>query len=334
MLADWLRRVTDHAFAPVSVRAFLFAVLCVAVATLLRYALGLIEPDLVPFALYFPAVLAVALAAGPPAAIFSIVLSIFAVAWLTGLPGPTTRLELLNGSLFALSCGLIILVAESYRQLLARYRAQERQKNLMVRELDHRGKNTFSVVEAIVSQTLAHDPDTAKVITGRIRAVSSTNDIISHADNLEPDLRTLIRAKFEPFGNFRANLSGGEVRLTADAARNLSLVFHELVTNAIKHGALAQPGGRVDISWSTPASELIIDWIERGGPVTSPPAQRGFGTRLVVGCMKSLGGRADANFAPQGLECRLRIPYDRASGSQRAASGQKSAINGTPASTT
>ena len=114
----------------------------------------------------------------------------------------------------------------------------------MVRELDHRGKNTFAVVESIVMQTLAHDPDTAKVITGRIRAVSSTNDIISHAANLQPDLHTLIRAKFKPFGEFRASLKGGDIKLPADAARNLSLVFHELVTNAIKHGALSRPEGR------------------------------------------------------------------------------------------
>ena len=93
----------------------------------------------------------------------------------------------------------IIVIAEAYRQLVARFQFQEKQRNLMVRGLDHRGKNTFAVVKSIVLQTLAHDPETAKIITGRIRAVSSTNDIISHAANLQPDLRTLIRAKFERF---------------------------------------------------------------------------------------------------------------------------------------
>jgi two-component sensor histidine kinase len=228
----------------------------------------------------------------------------------------------------------MIVVAEAYRQLVARYQAQEKQKNLMLRELEHRSKNTFSVVEAIVSQTLAQDPATAGVITGRIRAVSSTNDIISHAADLQLDLRTLIRAKFQPFGDFRANLAGGEVKLPPDAARNLSLVFHELVTNAIKHGALSRPDGRIDISWRSNDTTLTIDWIERGGPAASPPAQRGFGTRLVVGCVKSLGGRVDADFPPSGLECRLQIPHDGASAPQRAASGQTSAISGTPASTT
>lgn len=334
MLADWLRQMTDRAFAPYSVGAFAFAVVCVAVATAIRYALDFIDPDLVPFAAHFPAVLVVALVAGAPAALLATLLSMLSVLALFGPPGPVTRIEILNGAFFAVSCLLIIVVAEGYRQLVERYRSQEKQKNLMVRELEHRGKNTFSVVEAIVLQTLAHDPDTANVITGRIRAVSSTNDIISHAADLQPDLRTLIRAKFEPFGDFRASLSGGEVKLPADAARNLSLVFHELVTNAIKHGALSRPEGRILISWGADGETLTINWIERGGPPAAPPEQRGFGTRLVVGCMKSLGGRVDADFAAEGLECRLQIPYGRMSGTQRVASGQNSAISGTPASTT
>jgi two-component sensor histidine kinase len=334
MLADWLRHTTDRAFAPYSAGAFVFAVLCVTAATAIRYGLGFVDPDLVPFAAHFPAVLLVALLAGTPAAIFAMLLSVLAVAALFGAVGPTTRLEVLNSIFFALSCLLLILVAEAYRQLVSRYRAQEKHKNLMVRELDHRGKNTFSVVEAIVLQTLAHDPATAAVITGRIRAVSSTNDIISHAANLQPDLRTLIRAKFEPFGDFRATITGREVNLPADAARNLSLVFHELVTNAIKHGALSRPEGRIEISWKTDDTALTIDWVERGGPETSPPAQRGFGTRLVVGCMKSLGGRVDAEFPSTGLECRLTIPRDRMASDQPATSGQNTAISGTPASTT
>jgi two-component sensor histidine kinase len=333
MLADWLRQMIDRAFAPTSAGAFLFAGICVAAATALRYGLGNINPDIVPYATYFPAVLMVALFAGVPAAIAATALSVLAAGWLFG-PGAITSLELLNSGLFAIACALMIVIAEAYRQLVARFQFQEKQRSLMVRELDHRGKNTFAVVESIVLQTLAHDPETAKIITGRIRAVSSTNDIISHAANLQPDLRTLIRAKFKPFGDFRASLNGGDVQLPADAARNLSLVFHELVTNAIKHGALSRPEGRIEISWSSDDTELTIDWVERGGPHTSPPEQRGFGTRLVVGCMKSLGGKVEAEFPPEGLECRLQIPHDRTSAGQRATSGQNSAISGTPASMT
>lgn len=317
MLADCLRRITDHAFAPYSISAFAFAVGCVALATGLRYMLGWIDPGILPFVAHFPAVMIVALVAGTPAAIVATLLSIVTASTLFLPQGG--QLAALNSGFFAVSCILIILISEAYRQLVARYRREQRQKNLMLRELEHRGKNMRSVVEAIVFQTLPDDPRAAETITGRIRAVSSTNDIISHAANLEPDLRTLIYSKFEPFGPFRASLDGSEITLPADSARNLSLVFHELVTNAIKHGALSREEGRVDISWRMTGGNLNITWAERDGPEISPPAERGFGSRLVIGCMKSLGGSVVADFPPSGLVCVISLPHKAATAETAAA---------------
>jgi two-component sensor histidine kinase len=316
MIADWLRRLTGWRLPPYSWQAFAFAAACVAAAVGLRYAIGLLNPGVLTFASYYPAVLVVALIAGTPAGAFSILLSILSADFLFGPEERDWTLDILNYGFFALVCAFIVAVAHAYRRAVANYQAEERQKNLMLRELDHRSKNTFQVVESIVVQTLHDDKAKADVITGRIRAVSSTNDIISHAANLQPDLRTLIRAKFEPFGQFRANLDGADVRLPPDVARNLSLVFHELVTNAIKHGALSRPEGRVEIGWASDADGgFTVQWTERGGPTVSPPEQRGFGTRLVVGCMRSLGGRADAEFPPEGLICTLKIPPGSANGS-------------------
>jgi two-component sensor histidine kinase len=313
MIAEWVRRFTQWRLAPYSWKAVAFAIAAVAAASALRYAAGLIQPEVLTYASYYPAILVAALIAGTPAAILATLLAVFAGGWMFGQDERDWTLDTVNYAFFFLSSGLIILIAHAYRRLVANYQAQEREKNLMLRELEHRGKNTFSVVEAIVIQTLHDDKAKADVINGRIRAVSSTNDIISHAANLQPDLRTLIRAKFEPFGQFRANLDGDNVRLPADVARNLSLVFHELVTNAIKHGALSRPEGRIDIMWRSDASGLTVTWTERNGPPASPPEQRGIGTRLVVGCVKSLGGRVDAEFPPEGLTCTIRLPADTGS---------------------
>lgn len=310
MLAEWLRRITEHAFAPFSVKAFAFALGCIVVATSVRYALGWINPGVLPLAAYFPAVLVVALLAGAPAAIAATLLSVV-LAFFLFIPG-RGALVALNGVFFALTCILIIVIAEAYRQLLARYRKQERIGRLMLRELEHRGKNMRSVVEAIVTQSLPEDAEAAKVITGRIRAVSSINDLISHATNLEPDLRALISTKFEPLGLTRAKLDGSEIALQPDAARNLSLVFHELVTNAIKHGALSGETGSVDVSWRRDRNTLTITWAERNGPEISPPKQHGFGSRLVVGCVKSLGGIVEVDFPPSGFVCVISIPYEKA----------------------
>ncbi|MET0279217.1 MAG: HWE histidine kinase domain-containing protein [Pseudorhodoplanes sp.] len=315
MIADSVRRLTGWRLRPYSWRAFALSAACVAVAVGARIAIGLINPSALTFASYFPAVLIAALVGGMPAGIFAIVLSILSADWLFVRSDRDWPLDILNYAFFVLVCAFIIGIAHAYRRAVANYQAEERQKNLMLRELEHRGKNTFSVVESIVIQTLHDDKEKANVIVGRIRAVSSTNDIISHAADLQPDLRTLIRAKFEPFGQFRANLDGSDVRLPSDVARNLSLVFHELVTNAIKHGALSRSEGRVEIGWrKDPDGGLTLQWTERGGPPASPPEQRGFGTRLVVGCMRNLGGRVDAEFPPEGMICTLKIPPGRTGG--------------------
>ncbi len=312
MIIEQIRQVVERAVEPYSARAFVIALVCVAAATILRVAIGLFGPDILAYASYFPAVMVAALVAGVPAAVLVTILSIVMVLLFFAPAERDWAMDAVNALFFAISGGLIILIAEAYRRLLETYRAQERERSLMLRELDHRGKNTFAVVEAIVTQTLHDDKARAEIITGRIRAVSSTNDIISQAADLQPDLRTLIQAKFAPFGDYRASLTGDNVRLDADAARNLSLVFHELVTNAIKHGALSQPAGRIEIAWERAGQDLTIRWTERGGPQTSAPDQRGFGTRLVSGCVRNLGGRVEAEFPPEGLICTITIPHGKA----------------------
>jgi two-component sensor histidine kinase len=95
------------------------------------------------------------------------------------------------------------------------------------------------------------------------------------------------------------------------------MAFHELATNAAKHGALSTPGGRVRLSWrhagdgsdgSRRTHEVL--WEESGGPpISGPPQQRGFGTRLLEsGLTTQIGGRVSIDFAATGLRCRIRVP--------------------------
>ena len=97
------------------------------------------------------------------------------------------------------------------------------------------------------------------------------------------------------------------------AAVALHMAFHELAANALRHGALSAPSGRVEVVWSVAPGEpgeLEIRWRERGGPpVQAPPARAGFGTRLLErGVPQQLGGRARLDFAPEGVEFDLRLP--------------------------
>jgi two-component sensor histidine kinase len=85
----------------------------------------------------------------------------------------------------------------------------------------------------------------------------------------------------------------------------LALAFHELVTNAAKHGALSKPGGRVLISWKAADGVVRLEWREEGGPLVRPPTAHGFGSRIVVQSLKSLGGSIAPTFAPDGLHCSI-----------------------------
>jgi two-component sensor histidine kinase len=99
------------------------------------------------------------------------------------------------------------------------------------------------------------------------------------------------------------------VTLTAAQVQALALVLHELATNAVKHGALSVPGGRVRVAWEVEETEgarrLRLRWEERGGPRVRQPATRGFGTDLIKAAVGGLDGGAELTFAPRGLEAEI-----------------------------
>ena len=96
----------------------------------------------------------------------------------------------------------------------------------------------------------------------------------------------------------------------------LAMALHELATNALKHGALSAPGGRVAVACRTDpdGGANLVEWVERGGPlVAGPPGRSGFGLRLLGrGLASQTGMAADLRFEPDGLRCTLRLPPARA----------------------
>jgi two-component system CheB/CheR fusion protein len=103
--------------------------------------------------------------------------------------------------------------------------------------------------------------------------------------------------------------------LRSKTAVSLGMVLHELATNAIKYGALSQPGGRVDVSWhvaDADPSQLIFEWREKGGPRVSPPQRKGFGTELLERTMAfELKGKTTMTFNGAGFHCTIVIPLSR-----------------------
>ncbi|GGC66302.1 hypothetical protein GCM10011504_50330 [Siccirubricoccus deserti] len=116
----------------------------------------------------------------------------------------------------------------------------------------------------------------------------------------------------------RVAADGPPVRLAPNTTVTLNLALHELATNAAKYGALSAPGGRVEVAWTLeragkrgapPLVEIV--WRERGGPPVWPPEHRGFGSPLLErGLTRECGGEVRLDFAPEGVECRIRLPLN------------------------
>ena len=104
-------------------------------------------------------------------------------------------------------------------------------------------------------------------------------------------------------------LRGAEVQLQPATAQTVALALHELVTNSAKYGALSTLTGRLSVSWAIASGLLDVVWTETGGPAVEKPISRGFGTRSVIASIESqLGGKAEFDWRPEGLVCRLSVP--------------------------
>ncbi|HEX4407852.1 MAG TPA: HWE histidine kinase domain-containing protein [Xanthobacteraceae bacterium] len=295
---------------PFSFAALLLVVVCLAAATLLRLGFGLIGVN-VPFGTYYPAVLIAALIAGWPAGA-GIIIGAVIIAWWAFIPplfefSPLTRTQVANFGLFVFSSGCVVGLAQWHRDVVRRLRRHDYERDLLVQELQHRGRNTYAVVESIVRNTLVNDRASADAIAGRVRAVSSANDLVNQSNTKTVGLRALLTLEFAPNAEERLLMSGPDVIVSSDAARKLGLVFHELTTNAMKHGALAKPDGRVSVSCEANGDKISLGWKEEGGPPVLPPARQGFGTVIVTQSIKSLGGDIVFAFEPSGLQCTMHF---------------------------
>ena len=189
---------------------------------------------------------------------------------------------------------------------------------LRMLELSHRTKNILSIVQALVHQTLREDrpmDDARRTLGNRLVAMGNAVDTLLQTAWQPADLEEIVRAGLIHHASFegRVRISGPPVEVGAGAAMSLSLVLHELESNAIKYGALSNHKGVVDLHWEVDAAQqpatVRIEWQEKGGPPVSPPARQGFGTRLIgSGIARRLGGTADCRFDPEGFRWSLSAP--------------------------
>jgi PAS domain S-box-containing protein len=196
-------------------------------------------------------------------------------------------------------------------------RAQEHQK-LLLAELSHRVKNTLAVVVSIANQTLSRSTslsDFGQSFRGRIQALAAAHSLLTAVEWQAAELKALVEQALEPYRSrdgANIEIQGDRVLLQPNAALTLSLVLHELTTNAAKYGALQKSGGRVAVDWMVAAEggqKLHLRWNESGGPPVRPPARRGFGINLIERSVAyELDGQATLDYRSEGLSCEIDVP--------------------------
>ena len=184
----------------------------------------------------------------------------------------------------------------------------EQRQTLLNHELSHRLKNTLALVQAIASQTLRGiaDKDAVRAFELRVDALSRAHDVLLQQSWAAANMHDIMTGVLGMHGNLdRIDLEGPTVNVGSKAALSLSLLFHELATNAIKYGALSVPGGRVAITWRKQDQRLILTWDEKGGPPALPPTRIGLGSRLVNMGLVGTGG-VNKSYAASGFRVEFK----------------------------
>lgn len=309
---DWLSNKTQRPW-----QAVILGVALGGVATAARLAIHGPLGSGLPFITYFPALIVAAALGG-----FTGGLSCLAVATIAAIAlflGPEVPAAWALGS-FWVAGALVIVVAaamaDSVRELrLSRAELTDAQAQFqtLVSELAHRNRNALQVVMFIVRQSARGAPSAAaaeEVINARLGALLRAQEAVVRSDSGSASLGPLLEEALAPFGpeSFAIAPSPG-VEVRADVAVALGLLFHELATNALKHGALSRLDGCVHIEWILDAGMARLTWREVGGPGVAEPSKRGFGARLSDAGLVPQGGKVERRFEPDGLVCELHFPF-------------------------
>jgi PAS domain S-box-containing protein len=197
---------------------------------------------------------------------------------------------------------------------------QEERRNVLIQELNHRVKNTLSILQSIAVQTLKGvDATKRQDFLSRLMALSRCHDLLTDTAWENAELGALLTRTLAPYATEasagRVTLEGPPVRLLPSTALSLALALHELATNAAKYGALSLPAGKVAVDWQVAhgpdGQTLSMNWQERDGPPVSQPKEYGFGSRLLQGLGTQPGASVRHEFLPGGVVCAVTLPLNK-----------------------
>jgi PAS domain S-box-containing protein len=216
----------------------------------------------------------------------------------------------LSYRLFPLGDGMGVV----FRDMTGRKHAED-QRDLLIRELEHRVKNTLATVQSIAAQSFrasGTDPEALRSFEARLIALSNAHGLLTQKSWDSASLHEVVWSALRPHdapNRERFTVEGPELRLGPKCAVALSMAVHELATNAVKYGALSVPSGHVDVRWHAEDARFGLTWDESGGPPARPPSRTGFGTRMIERALAmQLSGKATIDYRPSGVVCVIDAP--------------------------
>jgi two-component sensor histidine kinase len=217
--------------------------------------------------------------------------------------------------------GMLLLVGLAFAVRMATAIARgEMLHGLLIEELNHRVKNTLAILQSIATQTFrsASRAEREK-FEGRLGALAEAHNLLSQEKWQGSELQDVIARVLNPYllnNPDRVRMFGPKVPLSPRLAVVLSMILHEIATNAAKYGALSNDTGTVTLDWEileeSDGRKLRLIWTEAGGPHVTAPVQRGFGSRLIERSARDqLGGEATVDFLPRGVVCTVTSALDK-----------------------
>ena len=201
-------------------------------------------------------------------------------------------------------------VDAALRRSFAAKTESERHQQILIGELNHRVKNTLSIVQSLAHQTFrdAASPKHAiAAFEARLQALAAAHNLLTKQRWESASMAQIVRTALAPFcAPERCRTEGPNLKVTPQTAVTLALALHELATNASKYGALSVENGTIDVTWSHEDGRFNMVWQEFGGPAVRAPPSDGFGMRLIKRSLAAeLRGSVDIDFAETGLRCRI-----------------------------
>ncbi|WP_254606562.1 sensor histidine kinase [Sphingomonas bacterium] len=313
---------------------YLLATLIIAATAILR---ALLVTSLLPWLLFLPPVLGIGLVLGRGAGLYAAVLSAACAGWSIGSPHERLWLSgpqwVANAIYLVVATGMAAIAGE-LRDAFSRaarggvelatanalLMKREEQLQLLNQELGHRLKNQLAIVQAVASQTMRQAGDLRsanEALSSRLAALGRATDVLTRSDWTAADLHTLAQTALMAHQSVagRFHIQGPALRFGSQVSLALTLAFHELMTNAIKYGALSNDEGHVDLGWSVqpgpnggePRFNLV--WREVDGPQVRPPVRRGFGSMMIERSLRAyFRGDTAIDYDPAGLVFRIDAP--------------------------